>query len=90
MKEKSKRVEFRIFATQAETVHLSGSFNHGSESSEPMSINFSLTGNGPSTPSTLTLLPTSLDHKTMSFVRKISLRHESKRESPLMARGRGR
>jgi 1,4-alpha-glucan branching enzyme len=36
MKEKSKRVEFRIFAPQAENVHLCGSFKHWSESSDPM------------------------------------------------------
>jgi len=36
MKEKSKRVEFRIFAPQAENVHLCGSFNNWSESSDPM------------------------------------------------------
>ncbi len=28
MKEKAKRIEFRIFAPQAENVHLCGSFNH--------------------------------------------------------------
>ena len=36
MKEKSKRVEFRIVALQAGNVHLCGSFNHWSESSDPM------------------------------------------------------
>jgi hypothetical protein len=33
---KSKRVGFGIFAPQAENVHLCGSFNHWSESSDPM------------------------------------------------------
>jgi 1,4-alpha-glucan branching enzyme len=36
MKEKSKRVEFRIFAPQAENVHLCGSFNNWSQSADPM------------------------------------------------------
>lgn len=36
MKKKSKRVEFRIFSPQAENVHLCGSFNHWSESPDPM------------------------------------------------------
>jgi len=36
MKEKAKRIEFRIFAPQAENVHLCGSFNHWSESSDSM------------------------------------------------------
>jgi 5'-AMP-activated protein kinase regulatory beta subunit len=36
MKEKSKRIEFRIVAPQAVNVHLCGSFNHWSESSDAM------------------------------------------------------
>jgi 1,4-alpha-glucan branching enzyme len=36
MREKSKRIEFKIVASQAENVHLCGSFNHWSESSDPM------------------------------------------------------
>jgi len=36
MKRKSKRVEFKIFAPHAENVHLCGSFNNWSESSDPM------------------------------------------------------
>ena len=36
MKEKAKRIEFRIVAPQAENVYLCGSFNHWSESSDPM------------------------------------------------------
>ena len=36
MKGKAKRIEFRIFAPQAEKVHLCGSFNHWSESSDLM------------------------------------------------------
>jgi 1,4-alpha-glucan branching enzyme len=32
----TKRIEFRFVSPQAEKVHLFGSFNHWSESSDPM------------------------------------------------------
>lgn len=36
MKGKTKRIEFKIFAPRAEKVHLCGSFNQWSVSSDPM------------------------------------------------------
>ena len=36
VKHKAKRIEFKVFAPQAEKIYLCGSFNNWSESSDPM------------------------------------------------------
>jgi 1,4-alpha-glucan branching enzyme len=36
MNQRAKRIEFKVFAPQAEKVYLCGSFNNWSESSDPM------------------------------------------------------
>lgn len=36
MNQRAKRIEFKVFAPQAEKIYLCGSFNNWSESSDPM------------------------------------------------------